>query len=157
MKIFRYIPIIILSLVSIQSFGQMAISFEEAKNQGINVADLDSTYKSGIHSDPNLAVFSEQQTEYIQAYYAMIRDLSTYLNSNDFRWGGQTRCFNRIYFAADGSIEYFIYQFEEGELSVERQAEFDQLLNEFINSAKFPMSKDVKFAQCSPVNYRDTL
>lgn len=145
------------ALLSFTSYAQLGISLAGAEDRGISIPRLDSTYQSGIHSDPDLAVFGDQQNEYIQAYYALIRDLTSYLNTNDFRWGGQTRCFNRIYFNPDGTIEYFIYEFEEGEISDERKEQFEQLLNEFIVDTKFPLSKNVRFAQCSPVNYRDTL
>lgn len=144
-------------ILSYASFGQLAISLEEAQAQGINVTVLDSLYASGIHSDSSKAVFGDQQQEYIKAYYAMLHDLNAYLNQNDFRWGGQTRCFNRIYFDETGEIDYFLFNFEEGELDADRQEEFAQLLSEFIVEYKFSLSKNVKFAQCSPVNYRDIL
>jgi len=137
--------------------AQLAMSLSMANQQGISTATLDGMYKSGVHSNPDSAVFNESQNEYIKAYYSMLQDINSYLNTNSFRWGGSTRCYNRIYFKEDGTIEYFIYDFEDGDISTERQDEFDQLLNEFIVDYKFPLSKDLKFSQCSPANYRDVL
>mgnify|MGYP006955599171 FL=1 len=152
-------PAILLLLLSFSfvSQAQQAMSFTQATDQGINLQELDSTYKSGIHSDASKAVFAGQQDEYIQAYYSMLHELSTYLNQNEFKWGGQTRCFNRIYFAEDGSIDYFLYNFKEGEIAEDRLTQFSTLLGQFIKDYKFALSKDVKFAQCSPVNYRDPI
>ncbi|WP_421875506.1 hypothetical protein [Marinoscillum sp.] len=154
----KYLVLII--TISSLTFGvqaQQAFSISDADSLGIDIPSLDSLYKSGIHSDASKAVFAGQQQEYIQAYYAMLHELSTYLNQNDFKWGGQTRCFNRIYFAEDGSIDFFLYKFKEGEITAEQQSQFATLLGQFIQSYKFALSKDVKFAQCSPVNYRDPI
>ncbi|RED99872.1 hypothetical protein [Marinoscillum furvescens] len=153
--------VILTSILTLVLFNlanaQIGISLEDAKTRGIEVAQLDSTYRSGIHSDASKAVFGDQQNAYIKAYYSMIHDLSAFLNGRDFRWGSQTRCFNRIYFSADGSIDYFIYEFSEGELNSDRKETFERLLNEFIVDYKFSLTSNVPFAQCSPVNYRDTL
>ncbi|MEQ8473368.1 MAG: hypothetical protein RIC35_19380 [Marinoscillum sp.] len=153
----RFTFFIFTLFISLASFSQIAMSFEEAQSQGIQISMLDSLYLSGIHSDSSKAVFADQQQEYIKAYYAMLHDLNAYLNQNDFRWGGQTRCFNRIYFDESGEIDYFLFNFQEGELAAEKQDEFAVLLNEFIGEFKFSLSKNVKFAQCSPVNFRDIL
>lgn len=147
----------ILVFTILHSSAQIALSLDAAQNRGIEVESLDSLYKSGVHSDPNQAVFAEEQNDYIKSYYAMLHDLSEFLNTNEFRWGGITRCFNRIYFNENGTVDYYIYEFEEGQLSVERQEEFEQLLNEFIVDYQFPLTKNVKFAQCSAANYRDVL
>lgn len=152
-----YISAILTLVMFNLATAQIAISLEDAKSRGIEVAQLDSTYKSGIHSDASKAVFADQQNAYIKAYYAMIHDLSAFLNGRDFHWGGQTRCFNRIYFNSEGAIDYFIYEFSEGEISDDRKETFERLLNEFIVDYRFTLSKGVPFAQCSPVNYRDTL
>lgn len=143
--------------MSIISNAQEAMSIGDAYTSGINLAELDSLYKSAINADKSKAVFSEQQNEYVQAYYAMLHELSIYLNQNEFKWGGQIRCFNKIYFAADGSIDYFLYDFKEGELTSEQEGQFHQLLSQFIKTYKFELSADMKFAQCSPVNYRDSI
>lgn len=153
----KTLSFLFLIAISLSSSAQLALSLDNAQQQDINIPTLDSLYKSGVHSNPDSAVFNDQQNDYIKAYYGMLQEMNSYLNDNSFRWGGITRGFNRIYFNEDGTIQFFIYDFEDEELSPERLERFNQLLNEFIADFKFPLNKNLKFSQCSPANYRDVL
>jgi hypothetical protein len=42
----------------------------------------------------------------------------------------------------------------EDQLSQEKQAAFDRLLNTFIQTYQFEVKSNVKFAQCSPTTYK---
>jgi hypothetical protein len=133
--------------------GQTAMSFDVAKVRAIRVSHLDSVYKSGIHADSTQAVFKNNQDEYIAAYQKLLQDLGKYLKENNFMWTQPVKGFNRIYFDKDGRIDYFLYSFRPGQLSVEQEKGFDTLLNGFIKNYRFPLSAGVNFAQCSPVTY----
>lgn len=136
--------------------AQTAMPIADAPTKGINIANLDRQFTMGIGSDSVETVFKGKETEYINAYYAMMRQLSEHLNQNSFRWGGSIRCFNRIYFNADGSIAYYLYQFEDP-ISDSKKVRFQELLSSFISTYRFTLPTDQRFAQCSPVNYRDIL
>lgn len=138
------------------AFTQLVMSANETTDQGINIEELDSAYTPAIGADSIVTVFQGQEEAYVKAYYSLIHDLSTYLNQHNFRWGEQVRCFNRIYFAAEGTVDYYIYDFK-AYLSDEQKAEFQELINEFMADYQFGLSADQPFAQCSPVNFRDTL
>lgn len=125
---------------------------DKAEMNGVNVAELDSAYKSAIHSNPKLAVFTDQEAV-SKAYIQLLTDLGNFLASKNFEWERSVSGFNRIYFDKDGSIDYFIYTFRGDVLSPYQVSQFDQLLNEFIKNYTFPLHADVKFAQCSPVTY----
>lgn len=125
---------------------------DKAEINGISVTELDSTYKSAIHSNPKLAVFTDQEAV-TKAYIQLLTDLGNFLASKNFEWEQTVSGFNRIYFDKDGSIDYFIYTFRGDVLSPYQVSQFDQLLNEFIKNYTFPLHADVKFAQCSPVTY----
>lgn len=85
----------------------------------------------------------------------MLTDLATYLSENNFKWGNTTKCFNKIYFQPNGTIDYFLYNFKSGEIDNSKEKEFQRLLNQFIASYKFSLSSQRKFSQCSPVTYMD--
>jgi len=138
------------------SFSQnRAMTFLKAEKQGISITALDSIYPSALHSDSTKAVFGNKQQEFIQAYKKTLQDLAAFLKSNNFSWGKQTKCFNRIYFNKDGGIDYFLYNFGKDEITPEKQARFDGLLNRFIKDYRFTMKATTGFAQCSPVRYSD--
>lgn len=140
---------------SLCTHAQKAISFENLKTEGISLAELDSVYKSAIHSDPAKAVFGSQEELFTKNYTEMLRAFNKYLHEHQFEWKKDTRCFNRVYFSEDGRIAYFLYSFRKAELSPEKIKQFDTLLNEFIKTYRFPMKAPLKFAQCSPTVYQD--
>ncbi len=139
---------------------RLGITFQEAEQQGISIQKLDSIYKSAVHSDTSLAVFKTKPEEATlqQAYIQLLQDLGKFLSLNNFKWDKATRCFNRIYFNAEGNIDYFLFNFlgktAEEKPSEQHRKEFQRLLNLFIKDYKFALSAKVKFAQCSPVTYK---
>lgn len=141
-----------LLFVGFYGFSQKAFEHKNAHNHAIRTTELDSTYKSAIHSDSTLAVFKNQE-EVINAYASMLQSLGNFLYKNNFFWNAKTTGFNRIYFDQDGSIDYFVYSFRAGQLTEEQIARFDELLNLFIQDYRFPLTANEKFAQCSPVTY----
>lgn len=148
----------VLLSISFQTFGQhVAASITETTHKGISIKYLDSIYKSAVFpSDTVRAVFKteEQEEAMHSAYVELLQDLGVFLTAHDFEWGSARLCFNRIYFAPDGSIDYFLYEFKgDNKPSEEKQKEFSQLLNLFIQNYKIPIEADQKFAQCSPVRY----
>ena len=92
-----------------------------------------------------------------KAYIKLLQDFGMFLSDHNYKWDKSTRCFNRIYFNADGTIDYFLYNFlgkPEDQLSDERQNEFNKLLNLFIKGYRINVTARVKFAQCSPTTYK---
>ena len=156
--------IIGMGLISVLAKAQhKAESFSEYVESGATIEHLDSVYKSAVHTDTALAVFKNEseQLNLGVAYIHLLKDLGKFLKENDFKWGKATKGFNRIYFAKDGSIDYFLYNFsmksieEKDRPSKEKVEQFKTLLNKFIATYKISMTADVSFAQCSPVTYID--
>jgi len=131
------------------------MTFRQAEENGVRTSKLDSIYPSGLDADSTKAVFWNKQDEFIKAYQETLQALGNYLKENKFSWNKQTRCFNRIYFSKDGKVDYFLYNFSKGELTPEKEKQFDTLLNQFIKKYKFPLTAKTGFAQCSPVRYND--
>jgi hypothetical protein len=146
------------SLSIVKSHGQAKVfTFEKAEQQGKSFQHLDSLYKSAVHSDTKLAVFKtqEEQDNLQKAYGKLLQDLGALLKKNNFKWENPTRCFNRIYFNSNGSIDYFLYKFANGQISAEKEKEFEVLLNSFAKDYKIGITAKERFAQCSPVKYLD--
>ena len=137
-------------------------SVEEAQKIGINIEKLDLEYKSAVHIDSTKAVFrtEAQQQKLQESYIKLLQDFGSFLNKNNFKWESKTKCFQRIYFAPNGKIDYFIYNFKlknvlpENLISEEKQKEFERLLKLFIKDYTFFTSANEKFAQCSPTSYQ---
>ncbi len=139
------------------SHAQKVIKFEDAEKQGIGYMHLDSIYKSALHANVNLAVFKTavQQQSLTVAYGKFIQNLGAFLKGNNFKWDKPTRCYNRIYMNADGTVEYFLYHFTANDVPHDKEQQFNILLTQFVKDNKFGITANEKFAQCSPVKYSD--
>ena len=138
-------------------YAQNVFTFEQAAQQGKSYEYLDKLYKSAVHSDVKLAIFktAAEQQSLQEAYVNFIKALGSYLRENKFKWDKQTRCFNRIYFAKNGKVDYFLYNFPSGEIAEEKEKEFVRLLTLFIKDQQFGLTASEPFAQCSPIKYND--
>jgi hypothetical protein len=151
--------IIIFLTTCLQAFGQhIGLTFQDAEKQGISIKHLDSLYRSAVHADTSLAVFkTEKEQEALQqAYGKLLQDFGKFLSENNFKWEKPTKCFNRIYFNADGTIDYFLFNFlgkKEDKPSENIEQEFQRLLNAFISDYQFSLKGKSKFAQCSPTTF----
>ncbi len=144
-------------LISTLTFSQKAYTFEQAKEKGIRITFLDSTYKSAIHSDTSLAVFKKNSATFIKCYERMLQELGEHLKANNYEWLKPTKGFNRIYFNKTGNIDYFLYNFKPNQISVENEIKFGELLGQFIMTYQFPLNPSSNFSQCSPVTYTPAL
>jgi hypothetical protein len=156
MSMKRILVLLIVLFPSITNAQKIAATFRDAvENKGLSIEKLDETYQSALHDDSTKAAFKGQEKEFYDAYISLLRDLGTHLKENNFKWGKKTRCFNRIYINKEGGIDYFLFNFKPEEVSSEKEAEFRQHLERFIQTYKFPLTNKVNFAQCSPVTYLD--
>lgn len=146
--------IICLCTLTVANAQKVVSSFKEAEGTAYSMQSLDARYKSAIHEDSRQAVFIGQaQQQHIAAYQQLLQNLGKYLAQNNFSWGKPTRCFNRFYFNKDGSIDYYLYNFQD--VDTQKLAEFQRLMSQFIQSNRIAMQAPVKFSQCSPVVYKD--
>lgn len=158
MKLPIYLLFVLL-LLSLQSFGQhLGLTFQEAEKTGLTQPYLDSMYQSAMHVDTAEAVFKTdiEQQNMFEAYVKLLQDFGKFLSANNFNWERPTKCFNRIYFSADGTIDYFLFNFlgkPTDKPSAAREKQFTQLLNAFIKNYQIAIKAPRKFAQCSPSTY----
>jgi len=154
-------------LTSFASFGQhIGSTFKDMEIKGINIDSFNRIYKSAFDNvDTSQGVFkteSEKQ-DIIQAYYKMLQDFKNFLVDNNFKLDKATKCYNKIYFNSDGTVDYFLYNFIkknvkiEDQLSTAKQIEFNRLLNLFIKNYKLPMTAKTKFSQCGTTTYSPTI
>lgn len=137
--------------------SQECKSFNDYKAEGKDVTILDSLYPAAMHIDSNLAVFHGREQEFFLAWKTMLQDLATYLDENEFYWGGQMWCFNRVYFSPNGKVDTYLFKFKEDTVDEEKQKAFAALLSDFTSdyTLKIDSAAKSQFAQCGPVTYLD--
>ncbi len=132
-------------------------SVKRAQAEGINIVQLDSMYRSAVNVvDSSLAVFKtkEMSDNLIGSYQKFLRGLGKYLHENHFEWGKETKCWNRIYFNADGRVDYYLFDFKT-DVRDEKTERFKELFKSYASRHKIDISAPVKFAQCGHVTFRD--
>ena len=157
------LKILLIVFLSNNLYSQSKVfSIEEAQKIGINIDKIDLEYKSAVHTDSTKAVFKTetQQQKLQESYTKLLQDFASFLNKNNFKWETKTKCFQRIYFAPNGKIDFFIYNFKlknvlpENLISEEKQKEFQRLLELFVKEYTFSSTASEPFAQCSPTSYQ---
>jgi hypothetical protein len=129
----------------------IAETFDEAKARGVILKNLDNVYMDAINvSDSGKAAFKGQTMQVAGAFRQMLGDFVTQLKNNKSFENKVFRYYCRVYFRADGTVDYYFYNQMIG-LNPDEEVIFKKSLNEFIKTYKFPMKAKVPFAQCAPV------
>ncbi|MCX2743172.1 hypothetical protein OO013_04810 [Mangrovivirga sp. M17] len=79
------------------------------------------------------------------------QELGDYLSKNNFDWGvgdSSISLFNKIYFAEDGTIDYYAFKVITPSVSEETTKNFEKLLKEFSSEVKLDLGQNKNFAQC---------
>lgn len=147
-----------LTLFISPTFGQkLAVKIEKIADHKISLENLDRVYANALNSDLKLAIFKseKEQAKFLNAYKLMLKDIGIYLYRNGFQWGKSTRCFSKVYFGKDGTIDYYFYHFDPNDISIEKEQEFNRLLNKFIQGYRLRLNANKRFSQQSPVEFND--
>ncbi len=130
-------------------------TIDNAKMDGITVQSLDSKYKSAVHVDNAKAVFVGSGADSLKnAYTRFLQGFGNYLKTQGFLWQAPSRCWNRIYFHADGTVDYYLFDFKTA-ISNEKITRFKELFKAYAGTHKIGITASTNFAQCSPVTYMD--
>lgn len=135
-----------------------ALSFEKADELGISRKQLDSLYQSAVNVDSTQAVFNttESNKSFISNYYQMLKDIGAFLREKGLIWKENVSLFHRVYFAPDGSIDYYLYTFR-GDKSTRPPTQdielYDRLMKEFVAQYNIGKQADKKFVQCGKVTF----
>ncbi len=137
---------------------EKAMTILEAEGKGILFDSLSLEYKSAVGIDTVNSVFKNEtdKEKAIIAYQNLLDDFGKFLKKNNFKWPFATTCFQKVFFREDGNIDYFLFNFlgePPYEVSADQEKKFKELMNEFIKSYKYPVTANMKFAQCGTVVY----
>jgi hypothetical protein len=156
MKILLYLVSFLLTATTI--FGQSkTYSVEELGWHGLTLNHLDSIYYNGIPgSDPRYQVFSQKYFENVvaKARIDLLQKIGDYFKKNNLKWGTEVKCWTRMYFNTDGTIEYFVYHFIS-KVDNNKEDNFKRLLDSFIKINKFSVIAKQKFSLCGGVTWTD--
>ena len=144
--------------ITITTYGQDKVfSVEELIWHGLTMDHLDSIYKNGLPvSDPNHQLFNQNYFENVveKARIDLLQKMGDYFKKNGLKWEKSVKCWNRIYFNSNGSIDYFVYHFKD-KIPDNKENEFKRLLNNFIKYNKVSINAPEKYSLCGTVSWTD--
>ena len=140
--------IIIASLSFGSLYGQNALSFSEAEEQGIIRKTLDSLYCNAMDDGSGNFVF-ENKEEVMEAWTKMLTDISSFLFRKAEIKNIEVKLFQRVYFNKEGKIDYLLYNIRnKDDVTEEQLQQVIDVLNEFVKDYQFSLSADRDFVQC---------
>lgn len=135
--------------------AQQCMTFQDMEKNGLSLAKLDSLYPNALGSGKAEGAFKSQQ-KFGKQWAQFHEDLMLYLNTNGLKWGKPTNCFNKIYFNADGKIEYWFFNFFKADSIPENiQAKYLELITAFSKIYTFKDKIPSQFTQCATVTFFD--
>ena len=117
---------------------------ELIKNHNINVAEVEKLYPSGLES------FGDTIPQaYLDEWTRFIMDMGNALTKAGLEREKDYRLWLRGHYSADGSVEYFFYNFLGQDMpSPEWEAQFQEVMKEYIKTFRFNYPINRKFSQC---------
>lgn len=151
----------VLLFVSLWSIakGQIVLTFQEAKAQGIDNILLDSLYKNVFDTDTKKGVFQGKDREKFNvAWVDYHEQLMKHLNKNGLYWEKSTWCLNKMYFSKKGEVVYWLFNFnKEDQISFEKQELYKKLVLSYCKENKLKMKSKILFSQCASIDFVNVL
>jgi hypothetical protein len=128
----------------------LSVPLPDAERYGISVTDLDERYPSATNADPTKGVMGQHQSRFLAEYTKLLKEVGHYLSEHGVDWGERTAFVHRIYFAADGSIDYFLFNTQGTELDKDK---ISRLLTSFGQNFRLSITANTTFRQCGTVTF----
>ena len=114
------------------------------KNYNIKTTAVEKLYPSGLES------FGDTIPQaYLDEWTRFIMDMGKALKEADMKWEKDYRLWLRGHYSADGSVDYFFYNFLGNDLPLpEWEAQFQEVIKEYIKTFRFNYPINRKFSQC---------
>ena len=124
-----------------------AVMMQEAKSYGLTLDTLEHYYPSGM-----LLFGDSVPQEYMQSWMNFVAGLRNALLQAGMNWEEAYRLWGRAFFAADGSVDQYIYTWT-GDLQPpdEWQTKFREVLEQYLATYRFAYPMHRNFAQCGGI------
>ena len=131
-----------------------AMLLAEVKEQGITLEAMEELYPIG------LPLFGDSvPAGYMRAWTGFVQGLAGEMRGAGMEWSETYRFWGRAYFAPDGSVDHFFYQWtgKDGNIPTEEWRErFHAVLGCYLDTFRFDFPMNRRFAQCGGVVLKPT-
>lgn len=100
----------------------------------------------------------EDYKEVLKTWNDFHQQVGKIVKENNFDWGTKDSSvvvFNRIYFNKKGEVDYYTFKIGNKNVSKAKRIEYEKLLSENISKVKIDLKRDVQYAQCGKVRYKN--
>jgi len=144
-KTFFFVTLV---LVCCAAQSQTVVHSDRLDSAEIREKTLDSIYPAGV------TVFDTVMEQFAQAHTDMLKRINGFLAEKGFLWDQPVMMHTRMYFNAHGALDYCIYTTIPGQITDEKQRQFEELLRLFFADYRFPIPSPSGFSQCRPVRFQ---
>ncbi len=117
----------------------------------IHISDLDKLYPQASEVNPGHSMYeTNNDSIFYYAWVDFLHDINQYLCDHQFSIKGQIQVYCRVYFASDGTIDYFNYN-TVSTIPASLQKQFHKIMEQFIKTGKIKATAASKFVQCGSV------
>ena len=132
------------------------MTFQEMEKNGLKMDSLQRLYPNATKTDTFAGVFpaGKKGDRFSDAWLKYYTDLMNYFSENGLKWEKPTYCFNKIFFDANGKVEYWFFNFKKADnIPDDVQQKYLQGLQQFSKKHKIKIKADSKFTQCASVTF----
>jgi hypothetical protein len=145
--------LVILLINPLAGSAQKCYPFDSVPEGEPSPGELERTYASADTSggvDPQKPYMPDLKG-IGQQYRTFVSELGSYLYDNGYEWERRIRYFQRIYFAADGKADYYLYTFRNDAPQGGRRELFEKSVTEYLSKKELDVDAKGRFAMCAPV------
>ncbi|HEY6161027.1 MAG TPA: hypothetical protein VI112_07385 [Bacteroidia bacterium] len=145
----------LLALITV-AHSQNCMTFQDMGKNGVRLTQLDSLYPNALKTETFEGVFPEGKKlkKFDKAWAGFYEELMNYFSKSGLKWDKPTYCFNKIYFDADGNVQYWFFNFmKEDNIPADVQAKYLQGIKEFSKTHQIKIKAGTKFSQCASVTF----
>src|ERR1051326_3027290 len=147
---------VLFMLVSSAMLSQNCMTFQDMEKNGVRMTQLDSLYPNAMKTTTFEGVFPEGKKlkKFDKAWGGFYEELMNYFSKSGLKWEKPTYCFNKIYFDADGNVQYWFFNFmKEDNIPADVQAKYLQGIKDFSKTHQIKIKAGTKFSQCASVTF----
>lgn len=153
----RVLFLFLFALLASAAQAQTCMTFQEFSPDGKKMERLDSLYPKALATDSTARAFpASRQKEFEIAWTGFYEELMKYFTANGLFWGKSTDCFNKVYFSAEGKVDYWLFNFlKKDQVPQETQDLYLKLITQYSQTHGINFKADKPFAQCATVTFFD--
>ncbi len=133
--------------------AQVVMTFEAAGASGLRVSELEQTYNVELGAEETLYCPPMDAHREEMMFREMRYQLADSLKAWGLRWNRTTVIKNRVFFDAEGKLDYYIYSVSPPFASPSERIRFEEHITGFFTAYRLPCVPSTLVARCANITF----